>query len=138
MHQEPATIAIPGAVDHQKAEGRYPMTSRSSGRTDRYSGIRDWLAFLQFSRSDEDALALVLRQPALTFPPGEEWAYSDGNYLLAKVLAERVSGASFNDFPQARMFGPLGMTSTMYGADVRAAENHAKAYEPQGAAGARR
>jgi CubicO group peptidase (beta-lactamase class C family) len=96
------------------------------------SGIRDWLALLQFSSTDEDALALLLRQRGLNFRPGEAWAYSNGNYLLAKVLVERVSGQSFNDFAQARMFGPLGMTSTMYARDVRAAENHAKAYVPDG------
>lgn len=96
------------------------------------SGIRDWLGLLQFSSSDEDALTLLLRQRALNFAPGEEWAYSNGNFLLAKTLVERVSGRSFNDFAQARMFRPLGMTSTMYAADVRAAENHAKAYEPEG------
>lgn len=96
------------------------------------SGIRDWLGLLQFSSSGEDALTLLLRQRSLNFQPGEEWAYSNGNFLLAKALVERVSGQSFNDFAQARMFGPLGMTSTMYAADVRSAENHAKAYVPDG------
>jgi hypothetical protein len=96
------------------------------------SGIRDWLGLLQFSSSGEDALTLLLRQRGLNFAPGSEWQYSNGNYLLAKALVERVSGQSFDDFAQARMFRPLGMTSTLYGRDVRAAANHAKAYVPQG------
>lgn len=96
------------------------------------SGIRDWLALLRFSSSNEDALALLLRQRGLNFAPGEEWAYSNGNFLLAKVLVERVSEQTFDDFARARMFGPLGMTSTTYGRDVRAAPNHAKAYVPDG------
>ena len=96
------------------------------------SGIRDWLGLLQFSSSDEDALTLLLRQRGLNFVPGEEWAYSNGNFLLAKVLVERVSRQTFDDFARARMFGPLGMTSTMYGPDARAAANYAKAYVPDG------
>lgn len=96
------------------------------------SGIRDWLGLLQFSNSDEDALTLLLRQSGLNFPPGEEWAYSNGNFLLAKTLVERVSGMSFDAFAQERMFRPLGMTSTMYGADARAVENHARAYQKDG------
>lgn len=94
------------------------------------SGIRDWLGLLQFSASDEDALTLLLRQRGLNFTPGSQWVYSNGNFLLAKVLVERVTGMSFNDFAQVRMFGPLGMTSTLYARDVRAAENHARAYVP--------
>jgi len=96
------------------------------------SGIRDWLGLLQFSSSDEDALTLLLRQRGLNFAPGEEWVYSNGNFLLAKVLVERVSGQSFNRFAQARMFRPLGMTSTLYGRDARDADNHARAYVPAG------
>ena len=94
------------------------------------SGIRDWIGLLNFSSTDDDALTLLLRQQGLNFPPGSEWAYSNGNYLLAKELVERVSGESFNDFAQTRMFRRLGMTSTQYARDVRAAENYARAYVP--------
>jgi CubicO group peptidase (beta-lactamase class C family) len=96
------------------------------------SGIRDWTGLLNLASTDEDALTLVLRQRGLNFPPGDEWSYSNSGFLLLKEIVERTSGQSFNDFAQARMFEPLGMTSTMYGNDVRAAENHALAYQKQG------
>jgi CubicO group peptidase (beta-lactamase class C family) len=95
-------------------------------------GIRDWTGLLNLSSGDEDALTLVLRQRGLNFRPGDEWSYSNSGFLLLKEIVERTSGQSFNAFAQARMFEPLGMMSTMYGADVRAAENHALAYRRQG------
>lgn len=59
----------------------------------------------------------VLPQPATR--PGTRFAYSDtGYFLLARVVA-RVSGGSLNALLQARVFGPLGMTSTQVFDDPR-------------------
>lgn len=57
------------------------------------------------------ALAL-LPPPQPATRPGTRFAYSDtGYFLLARVVA-RVSGDSLNALLRARVFGPLGMTST--------------------------
>lgn len=96
------------------------------------SGIRDWLALMNFNRGDEDALTLILRQRGLNFAPGERWAYSNSNFELVKEIVARVSGMSFAEFARMRLFEPLGMENTMYAADVTAAENGARAYELEG------
>jgi CubicO group peptidase (beta-lactamase class C family) len=96
------------------------------------SGIRDWLALMNFNRGDEDALTLILRQRGLNFAPGEEWAYSNSNYVLLKEIVARASGMSFSEFARRRLFEPLGMEHTMYAADIRAAETGALAYEQEG------
>ncbi len=64
--------------------------------------------------TNAEVLALMVRQRDLNFPPGEEYLYSNAPYILSVVLAERVSGQSFNDFTTERIFGPLGMTSTLW------------------------
>lgn len=93
------------------------------------SGIRDWLALMNFNRGDEDALTLILRQRGLNFAPGERWAYSNSNFELVKEIVARVSGMSFSEFARRRLFEPLGMENTMYAPDVTAAEKGARAYE---------
>jgi CubicO group peptidase (beta-lactamase class C family) len=51
----------------------------------------------------------------LDFQPGTRWSYSGlaGIDALARVV-EVVSGQSFGDFLQARLFGPLGMKDTTF------------------------
>jgi len=96
------------------------------------SGIRDWLALMNFNQGDEDALTLILRQRGLNFAPGERWTYSNSNFELVKEIVARVSGMSFADFARRRLFEPLGMANTMYAADITAVETGAVAYEPEG------
>jgi CubicO group peptidase (beta-lactamase class C family) len=59
----------------------------------------------------------VAAQP-LMFQPGGEWFYSIASGILG-VIVSRISGQSFGDFLQARIFGPLGMVDTGFqtGAD---------------------
>ena len=64
--------------------------------------------------TNAEVLALMARQRDLNFPPGEEYLYSNAPYILSVVLAERVSGQSFNDFTTERIFKPLDMTSTLW------------------------
>ena len=50
----------------------------------------------------------------LEAPPGERFIYSDINFLLLGAIVERVSGESLSEFSQGRIFGPLGMTDTLF------------------------
>ncbi|MEM9179671.1 MAG: serine hydrolase domain-containing protein [Pseudomonadota bacterium] len=47
----------------------------------------------------------------LLFQPGEAWFYSVGMDIQGYII-EKLSGQSFGDYLQSRMFGPLGMTDT--------------------------
>ena len=96
------------------------------------SGIRDWVWLSQVTEAREDALTLILRQRGLNFAPGEEWSYSNSGFVLLKEIVARVSGQSFGEFVQARVFEPLGMKSTRYAADATAVPNHALAYQQEG------
>jgi len=58
----------------------------------------------------QDFIDKVAAQP-LMFQPGTEWFYSIASGLLG-VIVSRISGQSFGDFLQTRIFGPLGMVDT--------------------------
>jgi len=70
----------------------------------------------------EDALRAIVRQRGADDDPGVAFAYSNTGYFLMSLVIERVSGQSLNDFSQANIFLPLGMTSTSivdrYPADI--------------------
>ncbi len=85
------------------------------------SGLRDYneLATLSGLRADrlgtvQEALALIARQGGLNFAPGEQYLYSNSGYFLMAVIVERVSGKTMAEFAQERIFGPLGMTSSLF------------------------
>jgi len=50
-------------------------------------------------------------QIPLDFEPGTKWQYSNTNYVIAGIIAERVAGMPLLDFLRARVFTPLKMTT---------------------------
>lgn len=87
------------------------------------SGLRNHVAVPQFMgafKSDllmdvtparDDLLRMFYALP-FEFAPGETWAYDNTGYYLLGLLVERASGTSYWEFLDARIFGPLGMSST--------------------------
>jgi CubicO group peptidase (beta-lactamase class C family) len=53
------------------------------------------------------------RKP-LAFPPGTQWRYCQSSINTAARIVEIVSGQSFDEFPEARLTGPLGMKDTTF------------------------
>ncbi len=58
--------------------------------------------------------ALAVSAPAQVFPRGQVTAYSNWGVALAGQIVEDVAGVPFEDFLQARILDPLGMTDTTY------------------------
>ena len=60
----------------------------------------------------DDILRGWARKP-LDFDPGTKWQYSNTNYVIAGLIAERVSRKPLVEFLRERVFEPLGMTSVV-------------------------
>ncbi|MBB4912629.1 D-alanyl-D-alanine carboxypeptidase [Actinophytocola algeriensis] len=76
----------------------------------------------------EELVRLALSKPA-RFEPGAGWSYSNTNYLLARLLIEKVTGRSFAEELQRLILGPLGMSGTVApGTSTEIPEPHAHAY----------
>jgi CubicO group peptidase (beta-lactamase class C family) len=50
--------------------------------------------------------------------PGTHVVYSDWDFVLMGMIVERISGMTLDAFTAARVFGPLGMTSTRFTPDT--------------------
>ena len=55
-------------------------------------------------------LELWARKP-LDFDPGTKWQYSNTNFVIAGMIAEKASGMPLLDFLHQHVFDPLGMKS---------------------------
>ena len=51
----------------------------------------------------------------MEFAPGQRWSYSNSGYVLLGAIIERVSGETYAEFLERRIFEPLGMERSSYG-----------------------
>ena len=65
------------------------------------------------ARTLADVTPLYASKP-VRFAPGSQWAYCQSGINTAARIVEVVSGKSFVDFLDERLFGPLGMKDTTF------------------------
>lgn len=83
------------------------------------SGIPDYIGLMMAAdhhqedrTTADDALEALQLVAKLQFPFGSKWAYSNSNYFLLAVIAERAGGTSLAAQAHERIFAPLGMDAT--------------------------
>ncbi|HVT11468.1 MAG TPA: serine hydrolase domain-containing protein [Fimbriimonadaceae bacterium] len=76
----------------------------------------------------QDWMAKMTKLP-LDFPTGKGFGYSNSNYLLLGVIAEKITGKTIIDLRGAGIFKPLGMDHT-YTADDQIVPERARGYWP--------
>jgi CubicO group peptidase (beta-lactamase class C family) len=80
------------------------------------SGLQDYwpqdYSFAAMSRptSPQGIVDKWAKKP-LDFQPGEQWQYSNTGYVVAGMIAEKVSGEKLMAYLKRRIFDPLGMAS---------------------------
>jgi len=62
--------------------------------------------------TNQDVFNALVEKDSLKFEPGEEYAYSNGAYVLLAMIVERVSVEPFHEFMKKNIFSPLGMNNT--------------------------
>lgn len=63
--------------------------------------------------SSEESLALALDEPAL-FEPGEDYSYSNTNYLLLGLLIDNTVGYSHHQYIKEQILVPLELNNTFF------------------------
>jgi D-alanyl-D-alanine carboxypeptidase len=62
--------------------------------------------------SPAEVLAIAFKHPPY-FPPGTDFHYSNTNYALLGLIAEKIDGKPLASCFQDRLFGPLGLKDTL-------------------------
>lgn len=100
------------------------------------SGLRDYVGLAGIAGLDMDGmltqdhvLKLISKQRGLNFNPGENFAYSNSNYVLLAEIVKAVSRQSFRVFTDSAIFKPLGMVDSFFPEDQKALiKNRAASY----------
>ena len=127
-------LVAPGRIDGAITVAQ--LLDHTSGLADYFLNPKIDPALLA-APGDQWSLGRVLRQvPKPTFPPGTGWRYSNTNYLLLGVIAERTTGQTMAEAVRARLLEPLGLerTWTQLGEPARADLAHAYRVAGSGAA----
>jgi CubicO group peptidase (beta-lactamase class C family) len=103
------------------------------------SGLRDIHSILTLAgwrsddpRSNKDLYDIMQRQKELNFIPGDEYLYSNTNYILMAMIIEKVTGENFGLWMKENIFLPLGLSKT-YVEDIatRVKKGNATSYKQQ-------
>ncbi len=84
------------------------------------SGLPEYMYFADkywedkhvFIHNDDIIDLMKTYKPLRYYKPGVRYNYSNTNYALIASVIEKVSGKSFSDFMNERIFEPLGMKNT--------------------------
>lgn len=102
------------------------------------SGLRDFGPILEVAgRTDESldlaaSLKLLARQTALNFTPGENYEYTNSDYLLLGLIVERVTGMALAAYAEERLFGPLRMGNSQFYGQYQKLRERASGYVYRG------
>lgn len=81
------------------------------------SGILDYENYmpdtLTVPLKDKDVLDILLEQDSTYFPPGIQHKYSNSGYAILALIIEMVSGKTFAEFLEKKIFTPLGMENSI-------------------------
>lgn len=74
------------------------------------------------------AITELITENGLNFMPGASKEYCNSNYLISALLVEQLSGMTFHQYVQQKIFNPLGMNNSYKGTDVIDINAHAQGY----------
>lgn len=77
--------------------------------------------------SKEEVLKYAYGKKA-SFSVGEDYEYSNTNFLLLSIILEQVSGMTFEEVYQEMVFDPLQLTSAYYSEEIVIPSNVVKGY----------
>ncbi|WP_227979368.1 serine hydrolase domain-containing protein [Nocardia spumae] len=89
---------------------------------------KEWVDNRFTTYRPEELVTLAVSKPS-RFEPGTGWSYSNTNYVIARLLIEKISGRSFAEELQRLIVGPLGLAGTVAPTtETDIAAPHAHAY----------
>lgn len=99
------------------------------------SGIPNYTAFPNFFKEQSrnpytpDEFVEEFVHKKLDFTPGERFSYSNSGYFLLGVIAEKLTGKTYEQLLHDNIFTPVGMNDTGYDNHEDIVKNRATGYE---------
>ena len=112
---EPIETYLPGIVKGQGVDGKKitvrQLLQHTSGLPEIMLALPDFFAIRNDYVSPRDVLDTALARPA-QFAPGAKFAYTNTNYIVLGLLAERVAKRPIAEQIEVKIVKPLGLKHT--------------------------
>ena len=112
---EPIETYLPGLIKGQGVDGKKitvrQLLQHTSGLPEFWSGLPDFFAMRNDYVSPRDVLDMALTRPA-QFAPGAKFTYTNTNYFVLGLLAERVGKRPIAEQIEVKIVKPLGLKHT--------------------------
>lgn len=93
-----------------------------------YTDMAEWLPLWRKDFTVKELIDLFKDKP-MQFEPGRSWAYNNSGYILLGAIIEKVSGRTYEQFVDERIFKPLGMKSSSYDHTERVLPRRVRGYQ---------
>lgn len=94
-----------------------------------YTNVPEFADYRRDDKKPEEVIKIFRNQP-MEFAPGTKWNYNNSGYFLLGYIIEKVSGMTYSEYLEKNIFGPAGMTNSLYGSDTKIIKNRAYGYQP--------
>ena len=103
------------------------MLRHSSGIYN-FTNSDEYLAYMQKPLSRDKVVEKIIEFGSL-FDPGTDADYSNSNYVLLSIIAEKVTKKTFHALIEDMITIPIGLKHTYYGGKISSAKNEAYSFE---------
>ncbi len=93
-----------------------------------YTNMEEWLQLWRQDMTPQQIIDMSKDKP-FEFNPGERWNYNNTGYVMLGAVIEKVSGLTYEDFIQTRIFAPLAMKHSHYGSAERVIPRRVPGYQ---------
>lgn len=93
-----------------------------------YTNVPELLKLMRNDFTVQEVIDQFKTRP-MEFEPGQSWAYNNSGFFLLGAIIEKVSGRTYEDFVNERLFKPLGMTGSYYGSAERIIPRRVPGYQ---------
>ncbi len=126
--QDKITKFLPDYPTQGKTITVHHLLNHTSGIKS-YTGMQSFMENARKDMSPKEIIDFFKNEP-MDFDPGTEYRYNNSAYIILGYIIEEVSGMTYADFVQKRIFDKLGMTNSTYGSKTKVVKNRASGYQP--------
>ena len=107
-------ITIEQLLTHTSGLGDYFMQAFNTSRFSPYENLSDYID--------------IIEQAALSFSPGEKWAYSNLGYIVLGLVVESLTGMTCRSYVEQTIFIPANMNNSGFWLNDEIIKNRATCY----------
>lgn len=128
--QDRLTRFLPDYPDPAQAITIEHLLTHTSGVRN-YTSMPEWFALWRKDLTLNELIDLFKNQ-SVDFAPGQQFSYNDSGYVLLGAVIEQLSGLTFAEFMEQRIFRPAGMLDSWDDVTLRVLHGRVPGYSRTG------